>query len=344
MSRSGLVGRLSGVSVAAVMSLVLVGGSAAQSPVADGNAQAAKAAQDWVKNNPAGRTTAPERPVPKDNAHPKVSRAEREKLGLPAPTWVAAHGKVQPAVREALDDQRKRIESREPMIEFQGDRLLGFQGTAYVDVYLRHQAKGKHTSKENQATVKEAQRRILSKLTAAEFSLIFAFQKTSGVVGYMDEAGLAKLVEDPEVVAIGLDDQPRSEDPPLAVEEPRPRGVRNERRGKVEVRVYEALEESTDGYVYVIVGIVGARVPLGPGTFDEAYAAQKAEQRKLQDRVLATLTAEEFRVRIRGVRLAGYTNVAGLAKLANHPDVSGVRLKLKVPIRFPGNIKSRRFP
>lgn len=338
MSRSVFLGGLTGARVVTAVSLALVAGSdaLAQTPAADDRAQVTEVVHEWVKSNPAGRTTAPERPVPKDNRHPKISPEEREKLGLPTPTWVAAHGKVQPAVREALEDQRKRIEAREPMIEFQGDRPIGFQGTAYVDVYLRHQAKGEHASRQNAAAVKEVQRRILSKLTAAEFRLIIAFQNTAGLMGYVNEAGLAKLVEDREVVAIGLDDQPRPEDPALAMEGPRPRGAHNERRGKVEVRVYAALEESPDGYALVAVNLEQTQR-------DEATPeAQRAAVLAVYQRLLSKLSADEFRLRGLGVtfpRMHGYVNGAGLAKLEAHPDVVGVGLRLNVPIRFPARYR-----
>jgi hypothetical protein len=274
----------------------------------------ATAADEWTKNNPRSRMAAQERPLPKDNAHPKVAPQERENLGVPAPIWVAAHGKVQPAVREALEEQKRLMSDPKSMAEFQGDRPAGFQGTAYVDVYLRHTQKGKHSSAENRAAMKEVQGRILSKLTAAEFSLIFAFQDTTALVGYVDEAGLAKLVVDADVVAIGLDDQPRPENPARARHEP------GERRGKVDVNVYNALEKATDGYVFVVVS-------LAPVPFGEAY---DAERRKLEARAASTVTAEEFRVRSRCGALCGYVNGAGLAKLASHPDV--VRVALDGPL------------
>ena len=260
----------------------------------------------------------------------RISPEERERLGLPEPTWVAQHGKVHPDVRVVLETGQM------PWLRFKGWWLSGFEGTSYVAVYLRHEPHGKPTSVENRAAIKQVQTRVLSRLTAVEFSVVHMFKSTAGILGYVNIAGLAKLAADKDVIAVGLDDQPLPKDPPPAMGHEYARG----RRGKVVAGAYEALEKSTDGYVSVV--IVGARVPLGPGPFAEAYAAQKAEQRKLQDRVLATLTAEEFRVRTRGAVLAGYANAAGLAKLANHPDVNHIRLR--EAIRFPGNIKSRRFP
>jgi hypothetical protein len=227
------------------------------------------------------------------------------------------------------------------MVEFQGDRPGGFQGTAYVDLYLRHEPKGKPTSKENQAAVKEVQTRLLRKLTAKDFSLVFAFTSTAGLVGYIDDVGLAKLVEDPAVVAIGLDDQARPDEPPIALRQSRPptkhgeRPPPTEKIGKVEAEVYNALKNSTDGYVFVIVSVTD--VPLGPGPFQEADKAKQATLRALENRVLSALSAEEFKCRGRCYGPDGYVNAGGLAKLADHPDVDGVGLDEAV--RFFGDVK-----
>lgn len=301
----------------------------------DAKAQAAKAAEEWVKSNPPSRLTAQERPVVKDNREPKIPPRQREELGLPAPTWVAAHGKVQPAVREALEKQKELMADPKSMAPFQGDRPVGFQGYAYVDVYLRHERKGNYSSPENQAAIREVQKRVLNKLTAAEFSVFFEFKNTAGLVGYINEAGLNKLVDDADVVAIGLDDHVKPEDPPRALHEPGagldPPG---KVEGKVETAVYQALEKSADGYVFVIVGVT--RIPPVETVSREAYLAREAAKRGLQERVLSALTADEFRVRARAGSLSGYANRAALAKLADHQDVDGVGLNQ--PITFPGAV------
>lgn len=305
----------------------------AQTPAGGRNPHAATLAGDWVKNNPPGRTTAQARPVVKDNMHPRVSPKEREAMGLPAPTWVATDGKVQKAVREAFEEQKKLIERDPHMAWVQPDRPAGFEGTAYVDVYLSHEPKGKPKSEENHAAIKQVQKRILAKLTAAEFSLVFAFENTAGLVGYIDEAGLAKLVSDPTVVAIGLDDQARPEDPPIAMHESGPAVKRREQPastemvGKVEAAVYKALEKSDDGYVFVIV-------PTGATHVERTEAEYQAEAHRIQHGVLSALNAEEFKARCRGGSLyAGYVNGAGLTKLAARPEVVGVGLNM--PIRLP---------
>jgi len=292
----------------------------------------ARAAEEWVKNNPKGRTEAVERPVPKDNAYAKVSPEEREAMGLPAPTWVARYGKVQPAVRETLQNQKLRIERKQPVLASQGDRPCGFQDTAYVDVYLSRDARDVRDLRENRAAVKQAQSRILNKLTAREFSTIFAFRDTAAVTGYVDEAGLAKLAEAEGVVAVGLDDQARSEAPPRALDELQ-RGVQRDgkeegpqrpldRVGKVKENVYTALNVSNDGYVYVLV-VYRPVDWMGVGV-----ASGDAVVRNMEDRVLSSLNAEEFRCAHRGLSggIGGYVNAAGLAKLDGQPDVDAVVL------------------
>lgn len=276
-------------------------------------------AEEWVKNNPPGKTTTSEKPQVKDNKCPKIPPEEREELGLPAPTWGAQHGKVQPAAQKALEQQRKLIESKDPMMGFQFDRPCGFQGTAYVDIYLRHKVKGKPESKENQAAVKKAQDRLLRKLTAGEFSLFFAFKNTAGLVGYVNDAGLTKLIKDEDVIAVGLDDQPRAEYPPKAMHNP---GEPRERTGKIELGVYKALEKSGDGYVFVLLS------PMPIDWREVGIEKGNALVKEKQDRILSSLATGEFRLTSRGSSggFSGYVNAPGLAKLNKHPDVSIVGL------------------
>ncbi len=54
---------------------------------------------------------------------------------------------------------------------------------------------------------------------------MFAFKSTAGLVGYADEAGLRKLADNPNVAAVGLDDQARSVGKAPVAEEPPPGGT-----------------------------------------------------------------------------------------------------------------------
>jgi hypothetical protein len=248
----------------------------------------------------------------------RISPQEREKLGLPEPTWVAQHGKVHPDVLAVLETGQM------PWLRFKGWWLAGFEGTAYVAVYLRHEEAGKPTSKENQAAIKEVQGRVLSRLTAAEFSLVHAFKNTAAIVGYVNSAGLAKLAQDADVVAVALDDKPVPEDPSRPMHgEPGVAPGPGERRGKVEVAVYNALEKAPDGYVFV-----GVVVDLGAPR-EATLREKQAVARNAQDRVLSAVSAAELRLRSRAAFrgfFTAYVNRDGLAKLEEHPHVVGVGL------------------
>ena len=266
----------------------------------------------------------------------RISPEERESLRLPEPTWVAKHGKVHPDVRAVLETGQM------PWIRFRGWWPMGFDGTAYVAVYLRDQKASGRTPAENETAIRQVESRVLSRLTAAEFAVVLAFRSTPAILGYVSAEGLAKLAKEPDVVAVGLDDAPVPERPPGPAEDPPPRGVLQgptERRGKVELPVYEALAKSTDGYVELVVSIPCA--PLAPGASWEAYEAREAEARALQNRVLSSLTAEDCSLKSRSTSCFDvYVNSAGLAKLATHPDVHGVAT-VGPPIPLP---KVRKGP
>lgn len=311
--------------------VVQPGGSAAGSkPTREELKALARAAEEWVKNNPKGKSVAVEKPQVKDNMCPEIPLEEREAIGLPAPTWVARHGKIQPAVLEALDVQRE-LNERDFLDAqmLQADRPMGFAGTAYVDVYLRHEATGGHASKENKAAIRRAQDRLLSSLTAVDFSVSFAFESTAGLVGYINESGLAKVLEDPDVIAVGVDDQATNEPPLEALSEPLGPGQIKERIEKVDAEVYRALAESSDGRVYVVI-----QLNLSPAP-DIPPDAEVRAARAMQDQVLSSLTAEEFRLacRIPAGGLSGYATGAALAKLNKHACVREVALTMLVTTR-----------
>ncbi len=300
------------------------------------------AGEEWARSNPTSSATAQTQPVVKDNAHPRVSADEREAIGLPVPTW-ASSARVQPAVNESLEAQKQIIRERPSLAWVQPDRPAGFEGTVYVNVYLHHELQGAFDSPENRAAIKQVQQRVLSHLTAAEFSLIFAFKNTAGLVGYVNEAGLGKLANHPDVVAIGLDDQPRPEDISRARRDPGPKPTPGEpitpkhveRTGRVETAIFDALNDSADGYVFVIVSI-NPDVPS-----DASYEQKTAAARQVQDRILSVLTAEEFRLRSRGPTggVHGLADRAGIEKLNSHADVLAVDLSQRGSIQ--GSLKPR---
>ncbi|MFH1418490.1 MAG: hypothetical protein ABII12_09440, partial [Planctomycetota bacterium] len=139
----------------------------------------------------------------------RIPAEEREALGLDEPTWLA-RGKVHPDVRAILETGEM------PWLRFRGYVVEPIHGTAYVAVYLRHEQQGDRTSKENQAAIKKLQSRVLSRLTAAEFSTFYAFKNRAALLGFVSKDGLTKLENDADVIAIGLDDKPLPEDAPRA--------------------------------------------------------------------------------------------------------------------------------
>jgi subtilisin family serine protease len=77
--------------------------------------------------------------------------------------------------------------------------------TAYAIVMLRPVLMPKATLPEIQAAVQAIQHRVLAKLTADEFSIVYQYKNFAGMTGHVNEAGLAKLAKDPDVVAVGPD-------------------------------------------------------------------------------------------------------------------------------------------
>jgi len=202
-----------------------------------------------VLARPAGQKDAGAGP-PKD-VRQVIGRAEREALGLSEIKWTRDYGKVHPDVYEML----QRDERPWP-------RPVGYEGTVYVQVQLKHKQKGKADSAENKAAIKRLQSRVLSQLTAAEFYVEYPFQTLPGILGYANRAGLEKLKTNADVVAICLDDKPfprrpehvfKVDLPPLKPGDPAIQAARG-RRGKVEVEVYQAL--GLHERVFVLVNLV----------------------------------------------------------------------------------------
>ena len=129
-------------------------------------------------------------------------------MGLQEPTWIK-DGKVHPAVREVLNKEKKLDEIPEKelyTVLFKPMRPVGFLRMTYVAVYLKHDQQG--SSKENRASIKKVQRSVLSKLTAAEFSVFLRFQDQAAILGFVSAEGLEKLSKDEDVLGIGLDSKP----------------------------------------------------------------------------------------------------------------------------------------
>jgi hypothetical protein len=259
-----------------------------------------------------------------------VPPEQRETLGLDETPWTKEHGKVHSRVYKALEKDERPW-----------PRPVGYEGTVYVQVQLKHEQKGKADSAENKAAIKQLQSRVLSQLTAAEFHVEYPLQMLPGILGYVNRAGLEKLKTNPDVVAICLDDKPfprrpqhvfKVDLPPLKPGDPATQAGGG---GKVEVEVYQAL--GLHERVFVLVNLVPT------GSHDRLSEEHMARVKEIENRVLSALTADEFWLSSKTksfTALHGRVNKEGLKKLENHPDVDGVGME-DAPIRVPRTFRKR---
>lgn len=252
-----------------------------------------------------------------------VPPEEREVLGLMETAWTRIHGKIHPDVYAILETDDRPW-----------PRPVGYEGTVYAEVHLRHEPKGKIDSLENQAAIHELQGRILSQLTAAEFYVEYPFRTHPGILGYVNRAGLEKLKAIPDVTAVCLDDKPfpqrpervfKEDLPPLEPDDPsiqRAGGRFFGSGGKAEIEVWQALGLHERVFVMVQLTFTRADEPLG--------TELSAHISDVETRVQSVLTAHEFWVQGRTTsfpRLHGLVNVEGLRKLENHPDVQRIGMQ-----------------
>lgn len=264
-----------------------------------------------------------------------VSPQEREALGVENTDWTRKFGKVHLDVYKSLD-KAERI--TEPWVD-----SSGHTGTVYVQVQLKHEQRGKPDSAEDKAAVRELQSRVLSRLTAAEFYAVYAFETLPAVLGYTTRIATEKLRTDADVLAVCLDEKPMprptgriaSEDlPPASQGDSTPRAP----DGKVQPDVYRAV--ALKERVFVIVRL--KERPL-----EAAVQPQLGVARSVEERLLSSLSADQFWVNWRtpvgstkkAPSLMGFVNSSGLDALQEHPLVEGValdqRLRLEPMTRQP---------
>lgn len=266
-----------------------------------------------------------------------VPPEKREALGLDDIGWTKQYGKVHPDVYKALE---KSELPREPWMD-----SMGYGGTVYVQVHLKHEPRGRPKSEENQAAIKQLQGKVLSTLTAAEFYTEYTFKRLPGILGRVNRAGLEKLKNNPDVVAVCLDDKPFAERPAHVFKVDLPalkpgdpstqpaQGRFWKAGGKVEVEVYQALGMRERLPVIVTLNCAGLDGPL-----TNEWLARNSE---VEDRVLASMTAQEFWLGARcDCLMFGLVNKEALRILENHPDVEGVGIE-DAPIRVP-DVRRRR--
>ncbi len=267
-----------------------------------------------------------------------VSRSDRDRLGLNERTWT---GIIHPDVSTAFLKQGQLPE--DPMERVRFESRIQFKGSVYVQVHLRHTTIGRADSNENKAAIDRVQRRVLDGLTATEFHVTQKLTEIPGLLGFANQAGLAKLAQNPDVIGVCLDDKPMPDG--LAViyknqfpdVKPKdvliPPGASNM---KAEWQVRAALKQSDR--VLVLVNLRSAGEPLPALTHIrskslEQWEARERAVRDLQDRVLSTLTAEDFWLNTRlggSSGFAGYVNSEGLKELLENPEVKGVGLDFRI--------------
>jgi len=263
-----------------------------------------------------------------EKTRPVVPVAERERLGLAAKTW---DGVVQPEVYTTLHGLNQTVErlKNAKTVDAVGTlAAVQFEGTVCVQVRLKHDPQGKGDSKENKAALQDVQRRVLGSLTAAEFHVRQLFEGSAGLVGNVSKEGLDKLAKHPDVVSVCLDDKPLPEPLPVVYEDQLPAPTPGEfadepglKAGRVEVKVYQGLKQSNRLYVGVSLEPKEEPLPTStdvPGEMHQRGLERDAAVLKLQNRVLSTLSADDFWLwtRLGGLPgFYGYINRQGIEKL-----------------------------
>jgi len=165
-------------------------------------------------------------------------------------------------------------------------------GRTFVCVILKAGEREKAAPARRRLQIKKVQNKVLAKMKADEFKLVWRFETAAMLAGHIDAAGLAKLATTPIVVMV--------------------------RPSKVEPETYTALEKSDEGVTYAGIILKHVRGPL-------PLKELKSRVKEVQDRVLSVFEPAEFKIISQFSNiitvLDGYINAAGLAKLEAHPDV-----------------------
>ena len=195
-----------------------------------------------------------------------------------------------------------------------------YEGAAYVQIQFKDQ---------------DAKRRALASVTACDLHVRQVFDNAPALVGYTTNEGLEKLSKSPDVVGICLDDRPLPESDKIITKNDLPPATPGEVDNepgvadkKVDPDVYRALK--LHDRVYVLVSLTSeplSKPSDGSTDIRSSTAMRKKTEKQLQDRVLTTLNADEFRLWVRlGPGMGGFVKKNAIAKLLTHPDVRLIRL------------------
>jgi hypothetical protein len=287
-----------------------------------------------------------------------VTPQERERIGLTPRT---GRGVIHPNVYPTLDKRNKAVEAlRDRLNRKRGKDLEAFQilfgvemqgeGNVYVQIQLKHEPKGAPDSEENMAVIYDVQRRVLRSLTALEFHRPFLFRKAAAMTGYVTKEGLDKLAKNADVLGVCLDEAPLPDEPVKRVYDDlppaRPRDAASTRPGvaemKVDPDVYRALD-LTDR-VDVMVSFREDSLPRLTDDRSKMWLQVQLRQqavRRLQDKVLSTLSADEFWDGAHSsltAGLSGLINREGLEKLRSDPDLVRINLNRRMRIEHGGRV------
>ena len=269
-----------------------------------------------------------------------IPREERERVGLAPHTWT---GVVDPQVYATLE---RLLETIERLKETRtGDAqmtlfTMQFEGTVYVEVQLKHDPDGKADSEENRAAIRDAQRRVLRSLTAAEFRVAQLFEWSPGLVGYATREALDELAAHPEVAGVCLDEQPLPEKGPKTIYKndlppAKPGEAADEpgvAEGKVDPDVYRAFALSDR--VDLTVSLRRDTLPDLTDVPSEMWARNRLRrqaEKQLWDKVLSTVNADQFWTwTLLGSGVSGFASKEGVEKLQQHPDVVRVYLRARM--------------
>jgi hypothetical protein len=219
---------------------------------------------------------------------------------------------------------------------------MQFPGSVYVQVQLKHDRSAQADYEEKRAAIRETQRRVLLRLTAAEFRVQLLFESEPGFVGYASRQALDKLAGDPDVAGVCPDDQPLPEIAETIYKNDLPPTKHGEAadgpgvaEGRVDPDVYRAL--SLTDRVEVTVSLSDDLLPPRADVPADAWARDRLRKeavRQVRDRFLASFSAEElwtWSVYPGQLSMCAFVNREGVEQLGQRTDVMRVNLLQRIP-------------
>jgi len=245
-----------------------------------------------------------------------MSAAEREQMGIQAPAWDTARGKIDPRIHPSIrEEEDLNRRSPTPAIEgvYKADRPVGLVGEMHVLVRL---APGKESA-------------VLDNLSSWDFKIEHIFENHLAMTGWVGKDGLQKLEADSNVVSVSWDDTRLKR----ALEPPPAPTTQSAHSTKIESDVRRALE----GAELVEVGVIlEDPITVFPsGSTKEAFQQIAIVNDQLEKAVLQSLPARHFRLKGRLWSTPGFAGLVdreGLEQLSRHPKLKCVFLDREVEV------------